>query len=140
MTQEDEHDSPDQESHSSAGKDDINHPLQDEWREKARKLPTDMQRKLAMCQRRKGRTCRNSQRISEGIHENMGPASLRTRNTALAEEIEITLWIRRRFHILFKMFAIPTIEKTSQQLAIMELWHNRAGRSEFHPEPIHKAR
>ena len=34
MTQEDEHDSPDQEPRPSTRKNDINHPLQYEWREK----------------------------------------------------------------------------------------------------------
>src|SRR5213594_1725546 len=54
----------------------------------ARKLPTDMQRKLATCQRRKGRTCRYSQRISEGIHENMvGCAAFRLCKTVAADEL-----------------------------------------------------
>ena len=50
-----------------------------------RKLPTEIQRKLAACQPTNGRTCRDSQRISEGIHEIMQFRGLKTTNSSSAE-------------------------------------------------------
>src|SRR4029077_11131947 len=52
----------------------------------ARQLPTEIQTKLAACQRRNGRTCWDSQRISEGIHEIMQFRGLKTTNSSSAEE------------------------------------------------------
>jgi len=46
-----------------------------------------MQRKLAICHRRKGQTCRDSHRISEGINEIMlARAQLAETKTAPVEE------------------------------------------------------
>src|SRR4029077_19304580 len=52
----------------------------------ARQLPTEIQTKLAACQRRNGRTCWDSQRISEGIHEIMQFRGLKQTNSFSAEE------------------------------------------------------
>jgi hypothetical protein len=98
-----------------------------------------MQRKLAMCQRRKGRTWRNSHRISEGIHEIM------LVRAQLAEMKDHSSGRRSRlphdqngFHTLLKVFAIPTSRKTRQQLTTMDLYNNRGARSEFNHAPLTK--
>ncbi len=76
----------------------------------ARRLPAEMQRKLAMFQRRKGRTCPHSHRISRGTHEaHAGPRSLRKRKTAPAEEALAYAARQNRFHGLLNEFANPTM-------------------------------
>src|SRR5258706_7612307 len=55
-----------------------------------------MQTKLAICHRIKGRTCRDSHRISEGIHEIM-PARAACRNERLLQRMnqQVTLAVRQ---------------------------------------------
>src|SRR5262249_43231712 len=74
------------------------------------KLLIEMQTRLAACQRRNGRTCRDSQRISEGIHELIPFPGLRNNEFCFRRRATEKYEDRAAFHPSLGLFAIPTIE------------------------------
>src|SRR6266404_7072701 len=98
-----------------------------------------MQKKLATCQRIKGRTCRESHRISKGIHEIM-PARAASRNEGLLQRKnqQVTLTVRqdsthRSICSRFRQWG-----NDSRGIGRNGSVDNRSARSEFNRNPTGK--
>ena len=96
-----------------------------------------MQKKLAICQRRKGRTCRDSHRTSEGIHEIM-PARAACRNERLLQRRnqQVTLTVRQESTHCSLCSRFRQWGTIRQQSVRNGPFNNRSSRSESKRNPL----